>query len=124
MAKKTKVLIVEDDKPLRDMYLERFKSEKMEVITAEDGEEAVEVALREVPDIILLDLFLPKKGGLSVLEVLKTQPATREIPVIILTAYPREEYREKSLRNGAVYFLSKSDTVPADVVDKVKEVIS
>jgi len=124
MSEKPKILIVEDDEPLRSMYTERFKNEKMEVITAEDGEEAIEVALREIPSVILLDLFLPKKGGLSVLEILKTQPETREIPVLILTAYPRDEYRDKGLRTGAVQFLSKSETVPGEVVEKVKEVLN
>lgn len=124
MDKKKKVLIVEDDESLRDMYVERFKKENFEVVTASNGQDAIDIALREIPSIILLDLLLPKKGGLAVLEILKSQPPTREIPVIILTAYPREEYREKSTRNGAVMFLSKSDTVPGEVVEKVKEVLS
>lgn len=123
MAKKPKVLIVEDDEALRKMYEERFKNEKMDVLTVEDGQAATEVALREIPDIILLDLFLPKKGGLSVLEVLKSQPHTKDIPVIILTAYPREEYKDKGTRNGAVMFLSKSETMPGEVVEKVKEIV-
>lgn len=123
MDKKPKILIVEDDKAILEMYVERFKKEKMEVITAEDGEQALEKALREVPNAILLDLLLPKKGGLSVLEVLKSQPETRDIPVVIATAYPRDEYRQKSERNGAVKFLSKADTMPGEVVEKVKEVM-
>jgi CheY-like chemotaxis protein len=96
----------------------------MDVVTCESGENAIDMALREMPNIILLDLFLPKKGGLAILEVLKSQPATRNIPVVVLTAYPREEYREKSMRNGAKLFLSKSDIVPLDLVEKVKEILS
>lgn len=124
MANKPKVLIVEDDRPLQEMYLERFKKEAMEVVTADDGEQATEVALRELPSVILLDLLLPKKGGLSVLEILKSQPATRDIPVIIMTAYPRDEYKEKSVRDGAVMFISKSDTTPGEVVEKVKQILN
>lgn len=124
MNKKKKVMIVEDDEPLREMYKERFKRENFDVVTVSNGQDAIDVALREIPSIILLDLLLPKKGGLAVLEILKSQPPTRDIPVIILTAYPREEYREKSARNGAVLFLSKSDTVPGEVVEKVKEAIA
>lgn len=120
---KPKVLIVEDDKPILEMYQERFKKEKMQVITASDGEKALELALRELPNVILLDLLLPKKGGLSVLEVLKSQPETKDIPVAILTAYPRDEYRDKGLRNGATLFLSKSETMPGEVVDKIKEIM-
>lgn len=123
MNKKPKVLIVEDDKAILEMYEERFKKEKMAVIVAENGEEALEQALRELPNVILLDLLLPKKGGLSVLEVLKSQPETRDIPVVIVTAYPREEYRQKSQRNGAVMFLSKAETMPGEVVEKVKSVM-
>ena len=124
MDKKPKILIVEDDEALRSMYVERFQKEKFDVVSVINGEDAVEVALREVPTIVLLDLFLPKKGGLSVLEVLKSQPATRDIPVVILTAYPREEYKDKSIRDGATLFLSKSDVVPGEVVEKVKEIIA
>jgi len=124
MSKARRILLVEDDEPLRGMYKERFSKENFQVMTAENGEEAIEVALREVPELILLDLFLPKKGGLSTLEVLKSQPATRNIPVIILTAYPREEYREKGMRDGAIMFISKSEMVPGEVVEKVKEVLN
>lgn len=123
MSERKKVLIVEDDKAILDMYVERFKKENLEVVIANDGEEALEKALRELPNVILLDLLLPKKGGLSVLEVLKSQPETRDIPVVIATAYPRDEYREKSTRNGATMFLSKSESMPGEVVEKVKEVM-
>lgn len=123
MTKKKKVLIVEDDKAIQEMYQERFKKEKMELLLADDGEMALEMALRELPNVILLDLYLPKKGGLSVLEILKSQPETRDIPVVVLTAYPRDEYREKSQRNGATLFLSKSEIMPGEVVEKVKEVM-
>jgi len=123
MANKKKILIVEDDKAILEMYLERFKNENFDVIEAVDGEDAMEKAIRENPNVIILDLLLPKKGGLSVLEVLKSQPGTKDIPVVIMTAYPRDEYREKSIRNGAALFLSKSETMPGELVEKVKSII-
>lgn len=124
MDVKSKVLIVDDDDVILGMYKERLKAAKLEVLEARDGEKGLEVAFGEVPDLILLDLFLPKKGGLSLLEILKSNPHTMHIPVIILTAYPREEYKQKGMRNGASAFLSKSDTKPGEVVEKIKELIN
>ena len=117
------IVIVEDDSALSKMYEERFKSEKFIVALAKDGDEAINKINLEKPDIILLDLMLPKRGGLGVLQILKTLPQTKNIPVIILTAYAQDEYKKVAQANGAVEFLSKSETMPVEVVKKVKEII-
>lgn len=121
--RKYRILVVDDDKTLREMYSDRLKHDGYEVLTATNGDEGLEIALTEQPDVILLDLMMPKKGGLGVLEVLKSQPTTVKIPVMILTAYPEDEYREKSSRAGAAHFIAKSETTPAEVVAKVEALL-
>lgn len=120
---KKRILIVEDDLPLLQMYQERLKQEGFTVLTATDGEEGVEKAMVEKPDLILLDLLLPKKGGLGVLEVLKSWVKTRDIPVVVLTALSNAEYQQKALRIGAKAHLIKSQTMPGQVIEKIKQIL-
>lgn len=118
------IVLVEDDKQLLEMYAERFKKENFIVEFATDGDMAIKVIAKERPDVVLLDLMLPKKGGINVLQILKSNPDTKDIPVIVLTAYPQEEYRDTTLGDGAIDFISKSEVMPKDVVEKVKKVIN
>ena len=126
MAKKMVpvIVLVEDDKQLLEMYKERFKKENFIVEVAVDGDEAIKVIDRERPDVVLLDLMLPKKGGINVLQIIKSNPETKDIPVMILTAYPQEEYKDATLQDGAVDFISKSEVMPKEVVERVKKVIN
>lgn len=123
MATKPTLLIVDDDPEMRGLYKSRFSEAGFQILEAGNGEDGLEVALSQKPSAILLDLMMPKKGGLGALEILKTMPETKDIPVIILTAYPVDEYKDKSLRWGAVHFLSKSETMPGDLVEKVKALL-
>ena len=123
MSKVPVIVLVEDDSQLLAMYKERFQKEKFIVATASDGENAILVVNREKPDIVLLDLMLPKKGGINVLQIIKSNPETSNIPVVILTAYPQDEYKNAVKRSGAVEFISKSETMPGEVVEKVKKII-
>lgn len=118
------IVLVEDDRQLVEMYRERFKKENFIVEVASDGDAAIKVINQERPDVVLLDLMLPKKGGINVLQILKTNPETKDIPVIVLTAYPQDEYRDATLRDGATDFISKSEIMPKEVVEKVKKVIN
>jgi len=126
MAKKMVpvIVLVEDDKQLVEMYRERFKKENFIVEVATDGDLAIKVINQERPDMVLLDLMLPKKGGINVLQILKSNPETKEIPVIVLTAYPQDEYRVATLRDGAIDFISKSEVMPKEVVERVKKAIN
>jgi len=103
----TKVLLVEDSKFLR-MANERALSKAGYVVsTAADGEEALQVANDQLPDIILLDMLLPKISGPEVLRALKGNPATMDIPVIVLTSLSQKN-EEKLLHEGAVAYFEKS----------------
>lgn len=118
------IVIVEDDENLAKMYEERFKAEKFIVVLARDGEEAIQVINEEKPDMILLDLMLPKKGGIGVIQILKSNPVTKDIPVLVLTAYPQDEYKKLAMDDGATDFMSKAEVMPAKVVERVKEILA
>jgi len=121
---KIKILLVEDDSFLLSMYGTKFELEGFKVIMAEDGEKAVRLALKEKPDIILLDIILPKMNGFEVLRQLKAEPATAVIPVILLTNLSQKEDIEKGLAMGAQDYLIKAHFMPSEVVDKIKKVLN
>jgi DNA-binding response OmpR family regulator len=123
MGKILKILLVEDDEILREMYKTRFLKERFEVLTAGDGKTGLELAMAKIPDIILLDLMLPERGGIGVLQILKSRVDTKNIPVIILTSYPRQEYKLLAEKYGAKMFLSKVETEPGKLMDIIKDLI-
>ena len=102
-----KVLLVEDSKFLRLANQRALSRAGYEVCTAADGEEALKVAYQKLPDIILLDMLLPKLSGPEVLKALKANPATLHIPVIVLTSLSQKN-EEKLLNDGAAAFFEKS----------------
>lgn len=122
-GKKIKVLIVEDDESLREMYKIRLEYEGFEVLVASNGEEGLAKAVSEQPDIILLDIMMPKISGFDVLDILKSTHSTAKIPVIIMTVLEQESNKVKGLMQGAEDYLIKSQTMPAEVVNKVREVL-
>jgi DNA-binding response OmpR family regulator len=103
----SKVLLVEDSKFLRIANEKALSKAGFEVSTAADGEEALKVANEKLPDIILLDMMLPKISGTEVLKALKGNPATTNIPVIVLTSLSQVN-EEKLLEAGAAAYLEKS----------------
>ncbi|MDH4359094.1 MAG: response regulator, partial [Candidatus Berkelbacteria bacterium] len=90
-----KVLIVDDDITLRDMYAERLKAEGFEAEIAGNGDEGIEKAKSTQPDVILLDIMMPKTNGFNALEELKRDEATKNIPVIMLTALIQNENKAR-----------------------------
>jgi len=120
--KKIKILIVEDDIPLRDMYQARLEMDGYQVIVADDGEEGLAKTTEEKPHLILLDLMMPKISGMDVLDIIKSTPEIKNIPVIVLTALTTS--KTKSLVYGAEDYLVKSDCTLEDVVEKVKSVLA
>lgn len=121
--KKKKILLVDDDKTFCEMYKLRLEASGYEVVIAEDGEKALVLAMDEKPDVILLDIMMPKINGLDVLDLLKTTPETKEIPVIVLTALIKDINEIRSLMSGAASYLVKSEIMPAQVVEKIEEVL-
>lgn len=117
-----KILFIEDEATLQRSLTEILK-EDYEVINALDGETGLGLARKEKPDLILLDLILPKRDGFSVLEELKKNDLTKDIPVIILTNLENNIEIEKVLELGATTYLIKSQYSLDDIKNKVKQVL-
>lgn len=120
-TKKPVVLLVEDDPLLVTMYSAKFESEGFEVLTAYDGEEGLKVALEKNPNIILLDIMMPKLSGIDLLEKLRQDPKGKNTPVIILTNLTEAEGAEKAKELGVKEFLVKSNFTPSEVTEKIKQ---
>lgn len=121
--KKNNVLLVEDDSFLANIYKTKFEMEGFTVFTADNGESAVDEAKKKIPNMILLDILLPKMDGFMVLEALKKEATTKNIPVILLTNLGQKDDVEKGLQMGAVDYLIKAHFKPSEVVEKVRKVL-
>lgn len=119
-----KVLLIEDEEMLSEMYKTKFEGEGFEFFRAYDGENGVELAKREKPDIILLDIIMPKVDGFTVLKELKKTPETAGAKIVLLTNLGQEEDVKKGKLMGADDYLVKANFTPAQVIDKVRQVLS
>jgi len=120
----TKLLITEDDPLMSRMYQKIFTFEGYEVVMAADGQEGLDKAREVNPTMILLDVMMPKLNGLQVLEKLKADPATRSIPVVMLTNLAGQQDAENALSKGAIKYIVKSEYDPKQVADMVKEILA
>ncbi len=116
-----KILFAEDESVLQKTFEKTLRGEGYEMISALDGEAGFNLAKKEKPDLILLDLVLPKINGFEVLKKLKEDPETKEIPVIILTNLEKMSDIDKALELGAVAYLVKVDYSLEEVVEKIKK---
>lgn len=120
----SKILIVEDDQILLQMYKDKFEIGKFEVVTALDGVEGLSMALGQHPDLILLDLAMPKMDGMTVMRKLREDAWGRSVPVIILTNLNIDGViLDEIIKNKPTYTLMKANTTPDDVLARAKEVI-
>jgi len=126
MVKKEKssILIIEDDIFLSDLYKTKMELEGFKVFAAYDGEKGLELVKKNKPEIILLDLILPKITGFQVLEKIKQDVAIKDIPIIILTNLSQKADVDKGLKMGADDYLIKAHFMPSEVVEKIKKLIS
>lgn len=118
------ILLTEDDALLVRLYQEKFKHDGLDVKVAGDGEEALAIVSNECPDLILLDIMMPKMNGLEVLKKLKAKKSTQHIPVIVLSNLSDSKYPLQALELGAVDYLIKVDNSPDVIVAKTKEVLA
>lgn len=116
--KKT-ILLVEDDGSLAKILQMKLQLQ-YEIIVAGDGDSAIETLKSAVPSLILLDLMLPKKGGFEVLEWMKSQPALRDVPVIVTSNLGNEGDIQKALALGAKEYLVKMNVSLAEIIDRIK----
>ena len=118
-----KILIVEDEAEISGVWKEELSARDYKIKIAGDGEQAMAMAKSFMPDIILLDLLLPKKDGFEVLAEIKNSPS-KNIPVLILTNLEEIDNVQKALDLGAKTFMVKSDFSLRDIIEKIKENLS
>lgn len=119
-TKGKKILLVEDDDGLANVYLTRLEAEGFSVKRVPNGEDALAVAIEFKPNLILLDVMMPKVSGFDVLDILRNTPETANVKVIMLTALSQDTDKEKAEKLGADDYLVKSQVVIADVVERIK----
>ena len=115
MSDEVRVLFIEDDPTVAQMYKLKLELDGYQVTMAKDGEEGLQLTSEVKPDIIFLDIRLPKMDGFAVLEGLRGSEETRHIPVVILSNYGERELVERGLKLGALEYLIKSQTTPANL---------
>ena len=119
-----KILLVEDSKVIQQMYRNKLIFEQFNVLTADNGMEAIKILSQEKPDLILLDLMMPIMDGYKVLQVVKTDPRLANIPVLVFSAKGQSEEVEKALNLGAAGYIVKATTKPNEVVEQIRKVLS
>jgi len=124
MDKKGTILLIEDDEVLSDVYQTKFELEDYEVVVAKDGVEGQDKVASSKPDMILLDLVMPKMNGFEFLEFLRGSRKTRDVPVLVLSNLGQDFEIERAEELGAVDFLVKAKVTPREVVEKVKELLA
>lgn len=118
--KQKTILLVEDDDRLAAVYESRLEAEGFFVKRVSNGEDALSAALQVKPDLVLLDVMMPKVSGFDVLDILRNTPETSELKVIMLTALSQDSDKERAQALGVDDYLVKSQVVIADVVEKIK----
>ena len=120
-SKQKMILVVEDDDNLASVYETRLQAEGFATKRVPNGEDALSVALTTKPDLILLDVMMPKVSGFDVLDILRNTTETAQVKVVMLTALSQESDKERAKTLGVDEYLVKSQVVIADVVDRIKE---
>ena len=121
--KKGKILVVDDEINITQILEFSIGAEGYEVLTALNGEDAVDRARRELPDLIILDVMMPKIDGYEACRILKANPLTKNIPVILLTAKGREIDKKLGFEVGAADYIVKPFS-PNKLIDRIHEVLS
>lgn len=118
-----KILVIEDDPLVSRMYKQAFELEGMDVDVALSGAEGVQKAKAILPSVIMLDIMMPEMDGMQVLDVLKSDEKTKNIPIIMLTNLAGTQDKEIARKKGAADYMVKSEFTPREVVEKIKALI-
>jgi len=121
VEEKIKVLLIEDEKEVAELYRLKLSLDGYEVITAENGEEGLERAFSEKPDLIFLDIKMPKMDGFEALKKLRSNEKTKNVPILILSNFDEQELIEKGMTLGANEYLIKSQFTPEGISKKIKD---
>ena len=118
-----KIMLVEDDNNLREIYEARLMAEGYQIVSARDGEEALAIAVKERPDLIISDVMMPKISGFDMLDILRSTPETKNVKVIMMTALSQAEDKARADALGADRYLVKSQVTLEDVAKVAREVL-
>lgn len=119
-----KILLVEDDSLIVKIYSTRLKADGFEVVSADNGEDGLAIATKEIPDFILLDVMMPKMDGFNVLQQLRANPALANTPIIVYSNLAQESEMQKAKDLGATEFIVKANISPTELVGKIKSYLN
>lgn len=115
-----KILIIEDEKILAEMYRDKFIREGFKVILASESQQGLELAKKEKPDLIILDILLPKENGIVFLQKLRKEPKISSIPVVAFSNFDDRRTKKEAERLGIKDYLIKTNYTPKEIVEKAK----
>ena len=121
--KKPKILIVDDNDVIRETYVQVFKQKGFEVLSAVDGIEGADLATKEIPDVILTGIIMPRMDGFQLIRTLRENVQTREIPIAILSHLGREEDRKKAQELGINEFIVQGSASANEIVEKIRSLV-
>ena len=124
VAATAKILIIEDDRYISKMYQLKLSLDGFDVQVADDGRIGVDKVREFKPDIILTDILMPEMDGFEVIKIVKGDPETKDIPILIMSNLGQEDHIQKGLEMGAVGYIVKSQYTPSKVVEKIKEILA
>jgi two-component system, OmpR family, alkaline phosphatase synthesis response regulator PhoP len=119
-----KILIIEDEKILSDMYSEKFQQAGFEVVSAPEAEDGLETAKREKPNLVILDILLPKGDGISFLQRLREEPGLSLTPVVVFSNFDDPATKKAAFRLGVKDYLIKTNHTPREIIEKIKTILS
>ena len=119
-----KILIVEDEKILAEMYRDKFTQEGFEVFLAFDSKEGLEMTKKERPDLIILDILLPKENGITFLKWLRKEPEISSLPVVAFSNFDDQKTKIEAANLGVKDYLIKTDYTPREIVAKIKQLLN
>ena len=119
-----KILIIDDEKGILRIYSDKLQASGYEALTSENGDDGIKKAIAEQPDLILLDIIMPKINGLDVLKSLKLNDSTKAIPIVLLTNLPEEMSADKARELGATDYLVKAEHDPSEIIERIKQILA
>ncbi len=119
-----KILLIEDEKILSEMYVEKLTEAGFKVISAKEAKEGLKLTKKEKPDLIILDILLPRENGIVFLTRLREDPAVSLIPVLVFSNFDDPETKRKAFQLGAKDYLIKTNYTPKEIVDTIKRYLN
>lgn len=124
VAAAAKILIIEDDRYISKMYQLKLSLDGFDVQVADNGRIGVDKVGEFKPDIVLTDILMPEMDGFEVIKTMKSEPETKDIPILIMSNLGQEDHIQKGLELGALGYIVKSQYTPSKVVEKIKEILA